>query len=97
MAIAPYKKGTRSNSKLFRGRKAPKRPTSPRPVAEEIDTYRAGRKRPLPAFFIGGIKDVKEVNEIKEKNRGGRQALSERLLGRLNGFCGCEKGEKKQS
>src|SRR6266481_3167322 len=34
MAIAPCKKETRSNSKLFRDQKVPRRPTSQRPVAE---------------------------------------------------------------
>jgi len=52
MAIAPCKKETRSNSKLFRDQKVPRRPTSQRPVAEAESTHLAGRERPLPAIFI---------------------------------------------
>src|SRR6266571_5833429 len=50
MVIAPCKKETRSNSRLFRDRRVHKRPTSQRPVVELVSNYLAGRPRPLPAF-----------------------------------------------
>src|SRR5712692_10438679 len=46
MVIAPCKKETRSNSKLFRDRKVPKRPTSQRAVAEAVSNHLAGRDAP---------------------------------------------------
>src|SRR5260370_21813469 len=49
MAIAPCKKETRSNSKLFRDRKVPRRPTSQRLVAEAVSFHLAGRRAQLPA------------------------------------------------
>src|SRR5947207_9368157 len=55
MVIAPCKKETRSNSRLFRDRRVPKRPTSQRPVAESVSTHLAGRRAHLPAFFLWGM------------------------------------------
>src|SRR3979490_891165 len=50
--IAPCKKETRSNSKLCRDRRVPKRPTSQRPVAEAVSTHLAGRARPSAGLFF---------------------------------------------
>src|SRR5260370_17120018 len=50
--IAPCKKETRSNSKSYRDRKARKRPTSQRPVDEEVSNYLAGRERPSAGLFL---------------------------------------------
>src|SRR5258708_14920832 len=49
--IAPCKKETRSNSKLCRDRKAPRRPASQRPAAEAVSNNLAGRKRPPAGHF----------------------------------------------
>src|ERR1700674_1324285 len=51
MVIAPCKKETPSNSKLFRDRKARRRPTSPSPVVDAVSTHLAGRRAQLPASF----------------------------------------------
>src|SRR5713226_5601123 len=52
MAIAPYRKGTRSNSKLFRGRKARKRQMSPRPLAEAKGTFWPAERALCRPFLI---------------------------------------------
>src|SRR5258707_13445439 len=46
MVIVPCKKETRSNSKLCRDRKVPKRPTCQRRVAEAGSNHLAGRDAP---------------------------------------------------
>lgn len=51
MAIAPCKKETRSNLKLCKDQKVPKRPTSQRPVAEAESNHLAGRVAPPAGFF----------------------------------------------
>src|SRR5713101_2324449 len=51
MVIVPCKKETRSNSKLFRGRKVPKQPTSQRAVAEAVSNHLAGRDAPPAGLF----------------------------------------------
>src|SRR5260370_35565375 len=70
MGIAPYKKGTRSNSKLFRGRKALKRPTSPRPLAEAEGNIFGRQSAPSAGIFYWRQRKhmrLKEVEEVKEK------------------------------
>src|SRR5713101_5493374 len=53
MVIAPCKKETRSNSKLCKGRKAPKRPASQRQVAEAaVSNHLAGRVAPPAGLFL---------------------------------------------
>jgi hypothetical protein len=51
-AIVPCKKETRSNSKLSKDQKVPKRPTSQRLVAEAVSNHLAGRERPPAGLFI---------------------------------------------
>src|ERR1700687_1001373 len=52
MAIGHCKKETRSNSKLFRDQKVPRRLTSRRPGADAGSNHLAGGERPLPAIFL---------------------------------------------
>src|SRR5260370_37697629 len=51
MDIVPWKKETRSNSRLFRDRKVPKQPTSQRAGAEAVSNYLAGRDGPPAGLF----------------------------------------------
>jgi hypothetical protein len=61
MAIAPYKKETRSNLKLCRDRKVRRRPTSQRLVAEGVSNHLAGRDAPPAGLFYLEVKEAEEL------------------------------------